>query len=48
MSYIPPGEKAALVALLRKYGDVKIKIPIPFVRWTIKFSVLADQIERYA
>lgn len=45
---LPPSAKAQIITLLRQYGDVKIKIPVPFFKWTIKFSVLADQIEEYA
>jgi hypothetical protein len=38
--------KAQIVLLLRQFGTKKIKLP--FFGWTIKFSVLADQIEKYA
>lgn len=40
-------QKAQIVSLLRANGNRKIKINFLMFRWTIKFSVLADQIEQY-
>ncbi len=40
-----PEAKVLILALLRQFGTRKIKLP--FFNWTIKFSVLADQIEQF-